>query len=431
MGRTGAMANWWQRFTRIFTRVDARAPDPLPDPLRQAQVICPSPKGRGANDLTVWDEDVEIAPEVAYGALVRALGWAKGFGIYFVKCAPAEGRRLVERLRGDVPEKAMDLLSLTDPIDNLYDRIAALPNVQDLNVLFIEGIETSLYEYEQHHLWEDDADRYHYGQSGVPRLLGHLNLSRERFKDFNLCLVFLVPQFALKYLIHRAPDFFDWHSGVFEFAMDKRQILSEASSLENYRFRKSNPTHLSQEEVRQNLLRIQALLEEKDLSVDRKASLFFEQGRLFEIAENWEGAVAAYDAALKIKPDYHEALNNKGLALLDLGRYEDAIAAYDAALQIKPDTHEALSGKGVALGYLGRYEEAIAAHDAALKIKPDYESALYNKACAYALQNQLEPTLDNLAQAIQLKPDHYRKMAKTDSDFDAIRDDPRFQTLLQ
>ncbi|MDA0268046.1 MAG: tetratricopeptide repeat protein [Cyanobacteria bacterium] len=145
---------------------------------------------------------------------------------------------------------------------------------------------------------------------------------------------------------------------------------------------------------------------------------------------HYEEAIAAYDAALAIKPDYHEALNNKGIALGNLGRYEEAIAAYDAALAIKPDDHEALNNKGNALGNLGRYEDAIAAYDAALQIKPDDPSPFYNKACAYALQGLVEPALENLAQAIHLNPDKYREMAKTDTDFEAIRGNPHFQALL-
>jgi tetratricopeptide (TPR) repeat protein len=133
----------------------------------------------------------------------------------------------------------------------------------------------------------------------------------------------------------------------------------------------------------------------------------------------------------QIKPDKHEALNNKGNALGNLGRYEDAIAAYDAALTIKPDFHEALYNKGIALDNLERYEDAIAAYDAALTFKPDKQEALYNKACAYALQSQIAPALENLAKAIQLSPDLCRELAKTDHDFDTIRHDSRFQALLK
>ena len=98
-------------------------------------------------------------------------------------------------------------------------------------------------------------------------------------------------------------------------------------------------------------------------------------------------------------------------------------------MEIKPDLHEAWYNRGVALGNLGRYEEAIASYDRAVEIKPDYASAWYNKACCYGLQNQLEPALIHLQQAIILDP-KYREMAKTDTDFDLLRDHPQFQALL-
>ena len=61
----------------------------------------------------------------------------------------------------------------------------------------------------------------------------------------------------------------------------------------------------------------------------------------------------------------------------------------------------------------------------------DDPSDYYNKACAYSLQNVIELALENLQKAIQLNPDHYRKLAKTDSDFDNIRHNQRFQALIQ
>ena len=100
-------------------------------------------------------------------------------------------------------------------------------------------------------------------------------------------------------------------------------------------------------------------------------------------------------------------------------------------MQFKPDKHEAWYNRGVALINLGRYEEAIASFDRALQIKPDDHEAWGNKACAYSLQNNIELALENLQKAIQLDPEKYRKLAQTDSDFDNIRHDPRFQALIQ
>ncbi|HEC91259.1 MAG TPA: hypothetical protein ENI55_06295, partial [Alphaproteobacteria bacterium] len=105
-----------------------------------------------------------------------------------------------------------------------------------------------------------------------------------------------------------------------------------------------------------------------------------------------------YAAALKIKPDTHEALNNWGNALLGQARTKDGAAAdklfraagdkYAAALKIKPDTHEALSNWGNALLGQAITKDGVAADElfraagnkyaAALKIKPDYHEALNN-----------------------------------------------------
>ena len=52
-------------------------------------------------------------------------------------------------------------------------------------------------------------------------------------------------------------------------------------------------------------------------------------------------------------------MNNKGLALNNLGKYEEAIEWYDKALKIDPNDVNALNNKGKALYNLGKYQEAI------------------------------------------------------------------------
>ncbi|MFN7415993.1 MAG: TPR end-of-group domain-containing protein [Dolichospermum sp.] len=55
----------------------------------------------------------------------------------------------------------------------------------------------------------------------------------------------------------------------------------------------------------------------------------------------------------------------------------------------------------------------------------------YNKACCYTCLENLDQAIYNLQQAINLNPEKYRESATNDSVFDNIRNDLRFQALLQ
>lgn len=145
----------------------------------------------------------------------------------------------------------------------------------------------------------------------------------------------------------------------------------------------------------------------------------------------FEEAIASWNKALEIQPNLHQAWINLGVALDELGRHEEAIASYDENLKFQPGNYRAWYNRGVALGNLGRFEEAIGSFNKALELKPDYADAFYNKACCYALQGNVEQALENLQQAINLSPNEYRQDAKTDSDFDSLRDSERFQALIQ
>ena len=78
---------------------------------------------------------------------------------------------------------------------------------------------------------------------------------------------------------------------------------------------------------------------------------------------------------------------------------------------------------------LRQFEAAHESFDQALVLQPDNASAYYNKACCYSLQQKIELAIDTLQYAITLDS-KYRDMAKTDSDFDGIRDDERFQAVI-
>ncbi|NES21701.1 MAG: tetratricopeptide repeat protein [Symploca sp. SIO3E6] len=361
-------------------------------------------------NLEVWDEDLPPeTPEEQYQTLVRSLRRRQGFGLLFVRCSPADGKLLVERVRQDLPQKQIEVLPLDQPIKNLYDLVAGLPNPEQINILFIEGLENSLYQYEAEKLqqgWET-GETHAYSMRGVPPILRHLNQHRERFRDdFNICFVFLLRSFALKYFIHRAPDFFDWRSAELKIPLEQQRWEQESTRIilegdyEKY-------LNLSPEEQAKKLLEIRELLAEEHQAPNNRANLWFEQGNLLHAAQEYEGSIASYDQGVKFKPDYHEAWNNRGISLNNLGRYEEAIASYDQAVKFKPDDHEAWNNRGISLNNLGRYEEAIASYDQAVKFKPDYHEAWYNRGYSLDDLGRYEEAIASYDQAVKFKPDYH------------------------
>ena len=340
-----------------------------------------------------------------------------------------------------------------------------------------------------HETYANSKERYSQSKRGIPRFLGYLNLQRDRFKrDFPLSLVFLVPIFGIQYLIKRAPDFFDWRSGFFRFMpqkesaidisferiiqQDLNQSLSElldtkilAKTLELNSdeqlqiLNKQSLLALKCDRHEETIAAFDKILElnpkddkawfnrgfalrrleryeEAVASYDKSLAInpnddaaWFYRGNTLEELERYEEAVASYDKSLAINPNDDTAWFNRGIALEELERYEEAVASYDKCLAINPDKDTAWFNRGIALVILKRYEEAVASYDKCLEINPNDDAAWFNRACDLALLKRVNPAIESLTRAISLNKEN-KEMAKTDSDFDNIRHDQRFQFLV-
>ncbi|AKV66074.1 TPR domain protein component of TonB system [Microcystis panniformis FACHB-1757] len=250
--------------------------------------------------------------------------------------------------------------------------------------------------------------------AGVPKILGYLNLSRERFeRQFPFTLVFLLPEFALRYFIRRASDFFDWYSGVYEFPTDKdilereiRRLVYLDGDLDTYQ-------QFTPQQPQEKLAEIKAYLSDSpSLDPVRASELWHEKGLIHQMGKEYEQAIASFDRALEIKPDDHQAWYNRGIALKNLGRFEQAIASFDRALEIKPDDHEAWYNRGVALGNLGRFEQAIASYDRALEFKPDYPDAWNNRGIALHNLGRFEQAIASWDRAIKINSNDAKYLGK-------------------
>jgi tetratricopeptide (TPR) repeat protein len=330
--------------------------------------------------MKILDFSEELKPltaEEIYQVFTNTLQLCSGFGIIFLQCSPAETNRLIPRVRRELPGKNIEVLDLVEPIDNLYRLVEGRADRTSLNILFIRGLEKSL-ESDIKPGYKGLGD--YYNLNTVPPILSHLNQQRENFRDHfgNICFVFVLRRFAIRYFVRRAPDFYDWNSGVFE--------IPDLPS--------------------QGTIVFPELINKSVNNVDA-AQAMLTQGNLLFFAGRYEEAITFYDQTVEIKSDKYEAWNNRGNSLNELGRYEEAIISYDRAVEIKPDFHEAWSNRGVSLSNLGRYEEAIASYDRAVEIKPDNHIVWNNRGNSLSNLGRDEESTASFDRAVEIKPDFH------------------------
>jgi tetratricopeptide (TPR) repeat protein len=120
---------------------------------------------------------------------------------------------------------------------------------------------------------------------------------------------------------------------------------------------------------------------------------------------------------------------NRGIALRQLNKLEASANSYNHAIKLKPDDSQCWYNLGFVFNISGKHTEAIVAYEKVIAIDPNFHQAWYNKACSYAMLANSDLALQNLKTAIKLNIT-YKYDVKSDTSFDKIRDDKRFQALI-
>ncbi|MDE3167266.1 MAG: tetratricopeptide repeat protein, partial [Acidobacteriota bacterium] len=155
-----------------------------------------------------------------------------------------------------------------------------------------------------------------------------------------------------------------------------------------------------------------------------------------------------YEQAVKLRPSYHEAINNLGTVYYAQKSYRRAISQYRKALKLAPDQASVHSNLGMAYFARKKMDLAVGEFRAALELDPNiferhssYGTTLqersvedrakfhYSMAALYAQQGRAELALQYLRKALE-EGFKERKKLTEDPAFAAMRDLPEFQQLL-
>jgi tetratricopeptide (TPR) repeat protein len=136
--------------------------------------------------------------------------------------------------------------------------------------------------------------------------------------------------------------------------------------------------------------------------VELTAEQLFERGFT---AVDIDEQLRFYTEALRLKPDYAEAFNNRGAARVAKGDLDGALADFTEALRLKPDNAQAFNNRGNARGARGDLDGALTDFTEALRLKPDDAEVFNNRGNARGARGDLDGALADFTEALRLKPD--------------------------
>jgi tetratricopeptide (TPR) repeat protein len=92
-----------------------------------------------------------------------------------------------------------------------------------------------------------------------------------------------------------------------------------------------------------------------------------------------DGALANFNKAIELKPDFALAYNNRGSIKLDKGDLDGALADFNKTIELKSDNAEAYANRGNVETRRGDWNAAQADFDKAIELKPDDAQTYFNR----------------------------------------------------
>ncbi|MHC4427163.1 MAG: TPR end-of-group domain-containing protein, partial [Planctomycetota bacterium] len=115
------------------------------------------------------------------------------------------------------------------------------------------------------------------------------------------------------------------------------------------------------------------------------------------------------------------------------GRWTEAARSWRSVCEQNPFNWYAAWRHATALYRLERYDEAGDAYRRSWElggIAQQHDAAIYNAACSYSLAGRIDEAFEALAVAMTTELGTDTELLRTDTDLDALRDDPRFPEIV-
>ena len=169
---------------------------------------------------------------------------------------------------------------------------------------------------------------------------------------------------------------------------------------------------------------------EKAVGIDPNyAEAWYQVGYCYGMLSRHKESLEASKKAAQLRPRWSETYINIGASSYALKNYEEAADAYRQATKLNPYKAEIQYSLGLSLNKLGRTDEEILAYKRAIALKPDYANAFELLGIAYYKKRQFAQSLEAFEQLKAYKPDaktynylgeNYFELGKTQESVEAF-----------
>ncbi|MHB8747543.1 MAG: O-linked N-acetylglucosamine transferase, SPINDLY family protein, partial [Gammaproteobacteria bacterium] len=143
----------------------------------------------------------------------------------------------------------------------------------------------------------------------------------------------------------------------------------------------------------------------KAIAVNSKVADFHNShGEVYRAMGRLEEAIASYERARQLRPNFVEPSYNQGLALQDQGRLDAAVVCYERALALKPDLSVAHNNLGNIRQQQGQLAEAIRHYGQAIACAPAYAEAYSNLGNVFQALGRMDESVACYRRALAINP---------------------------
>ncbi|MDH6107158.1 tetratricopeptide repeat protein, partial [Anabaenopsis tanganyikae CS-531] len=136
------------------------------------------------------------------------------------------------------------------------------------------------------------------------------------------------------------------------------------------------------------------------------AKAYLNSGNVYRNQQKWDLALANFNQAIKLNPNYTKAYNNRGNVYYNQQKWDLALADFNQAIKLNPNYAAAYKNRGDVYRNQQKWDLALADFNQAIKLHPNYAAAYNNRGDVYRNQQKWDLGLADFNQAIKLNPNY-------------------------